>query len=185
MRHLMQRRKARLEHQHAEERADREAEERKHKLKKAKKREPDEDRPLAVGAHGVARQDGTDGKGRDSPYTLRTLEVLLNCTHVGSFLPHYSAPSASYFSWNLLSSLQLLPPAFLFFVGSLELCLWTRIPKSKLQDRLLRTRPPMMIPMRIARPYLQMKKTAICTDIGQKSGEDVGTALAIPFPFFA
>ncbi|KKY25927.1 putative transcriptional regulator ngg1 [Diplodia seriata] len=48
MRHLMQRRKARLEHQHAEERADREAEERKHKLKKAKKREPDEDRPLAT-----------------------------------------------------------------------------------------------------------------------------------------
>ncbi|KAL1620978.1 Transcriptional regulator [Diplodia seriata] len=66
MRHLMQRRKARLEHQHAEERADREAEERKHKLKKAKKREPDEDRPLAVGAHGVARQDGTDGKASPS-----------------------------------------------------------------------------------------------------------------------
>lgn len=40
--------------------ADKEAEERKHKLKKVKKREPDEDRPLAVGAHGVARQDGVD-----------------------------------------------------------------------------------------------------------------------------
>lgn len=66
MRHLMQRRKARLEHQHAEERADREAEERKHKLKKSKKREPDEDRPPAVGAHGLARQDGTDGKGRSN-----------------------------------------------------------------------------------------------------------------------
>ena len=41
--------------------ADKEAEERKHKLKKvSKKRDPDEDRPLAVGAHGVARQDGLD-----------------------------------------------------------------------------------------------------------------------------
>ncbi|KAK7514373.1 histone acetyltransferases subunit 3-domain-containing protein [Phyllosticta citriasiana] len=61
MRHLMQRRKARMERQHDLDRADREAEERKHKLKiKPKKREPDEDRPLAVGAHGLARQDGTD-----------------------------------------------------------------------------------------------------------------------------
>lgn len=41
--------------------ADKEAEDRKHKLKKvSKKREPDEERPLAVGAHGVARQDGVD-----------------------------------------------------------------------------------------------------------------------------
>ncbi|KAF2662364.1 hypothetical protein K491DRAFT_764161 [Lophiostoma macrostomum CBS 122681] len=40
--------------------AEREGEERKHKLKKIKKREPDEDRPPAVGAHGVARQDGVD-----------------------------------------------------------------------------------------------------------------------------
>ncbi|KAK8187466.1 histone acetyltransferases subunit 3-domain-containing protein [Phyllosticta capitalensis] len=61
MRHLMQRRKLRMERQHDLDRADREAEERKHKLKiKPKKREPDEDRPLAVGAHGLARQDGTD-----------------------------------------------------------------------------------------------------------------------------
>jgi transcriptional adapter 3 len=35
-------------------------EDRKIKLKKVKKREPDEDRPPAVGAHGVARQDGVD-----------------------------------------------------------------------------------------------------------------------------
>ncbi|KAF2017769.1 hypothetical protein BU24DRAFT_389273 [Aaosphaeria arxii CBS 175.79] len=40
--------------------ADKDGEERKHKLKKAKKREPDDERPLAVGAHGVARQDGVD-----------------------------------------------------------------------------------------------------------------------------
>ncbi|KAF2139968.1 uncharacterized protein K452DRAFT_299937 [Aplosporella prunicola CBS 121167] len=61
MRHLMKRRKERMEQERDKERADREAEERKHKLKKvSKKREPDEDRPLAVGAHGVARQDGVD-----------------------------------------------------------------------------------------------------------------------------
>ncbi|KAF2006719.1 hypothetical protein P154DRAFT_542069 [Amniculicola lignicola CBS 123094] len=41
------------------ERADKEAEERKHKVKKAKKR-ASEERPLAIGAHGVARQDGVD-----------------------------------------------------------------------------------------------------------------------------
>lgn len=32
----------------------------KHKLKKVGKRAPEEERPLAVGAHGVARQDGVD-----------------------------------------------------------------------------------------------------------------------------
>jgi hypothetical protein len=42
--------------------AEREAEERRRKLKKAtpKKRDREEDRPLAVGAHGLARQDGVD-----------------------------------------------------------------------------------------------------------------------------
>lgn len=48
--------------------ADKEAEDRKHKLKKvSKKREPDEERPLAVGAHGVARQDGVDLHKGDYP----------------------------------------------------------------------------------------------------------------------
>lgn len=103
MRHLMQRRKARLEHQHAEERADREAEERKHKLKKAKKREPDEDRPLAVGAHGVARQDGTDGKGRrNALYIAHTPLAFWNYTYIESSAPRRSDPSlASCISWNI------------------------------------------------------------------------------------
>jgi transcriptional adapter 3 len=52
-------RTARDREREREKAADKEAEERKHKLKKvSKKREPDEERPLAVGAHGVARQDG-------------------------------------------------------------------------------------------------------------------------------
>ncbi|KAF2707274.1 hypothetical protein K504DRAFT_411344, partial [Pleomassaria siparia CBS 279.74] len=51
--------------------ADMEAEERKHKLKKvSKKREPDEERPLAVGAHGVARQDGVDLHKADNSSTI-------------------------------------------------------------------------------------------------------------------
>ncbi|KAF2091007.1 hypothetical protein K490DRAFT_71275 [Saccharata proteae CBS 121410] len=60
MRHLMKRRKERMEQEREKERMHREAEERRHKLKKVKKREPDEDRPLAVGAHQPARQDGQD-----------------------------------------------------------------------------------------------------------------------------
>lgn len=51
--------KIRRDHQRVERERDDTAE-RKHKLKKVKKREPDENRPLAVGAHGVARQDGVD-----------------------------------------------------------------------------------------------------------------------------
>lgn len=54
-------RTARDREREREKAADKEAEERKHKLKKvSKKREPDAERPLAVGAHGVARQDGMD-----------------------------------------------------------------------------------------------------------------------------
>jgi transcriptional adapter 3 len=49
------------EREREREKAEREIEEKKHKLKKvSKKREPDEERPLAIGAHGVARQDGVD-----------------------------------------------------------------------------------------------------------------------------
>ncbi|KAL0264332.1 Transcriptional regulator [Diplodia seriata] len=94
MRHLMQRRKARLEHQHAEERADREAEERKHKLKKAKKREPDEDRPLAVGAHGVARQDGTDGKDASSTISSPISQPPPSATGTGH-VDNAASPSGS------------------------------------------------------------------------------------------
>ncbi|KAF2112182.1 histone acetyltransferases subunit 3-domain-containing protein [Lophiotrema nucula] len=64
LRELQKLRSQRTVHDREREReraADKEAEERKHKLKKiGKKREPDEERPLAVGAHGVARQDGVD-----------------------------------------------------------------------------------------------------------------------------
>lgn len=107
MRHLMQRRKARLEHQHAEERADREAEERKHKLKKAKKREPDEERPLAVGAHGVARQDGTEGKGRSIPYLARMLPAPMWQCDSHSFPLHPSGcSSTTRVAWDICSDSQ-------------------------------------------------------------------------------
>ncbi|KAI9712413.1 MAG: Transcriptional regulator [Bogoriella megaspora] len=59
MRQLAEKRKERA--QMERERASREDEERRHKEKKLiKKTEKGEDRPLAVGAHGVARQDGID-----------------------------------------------------------------------------------------------------------------------------
>ncbi|ORY15764.1 histone acetyltransferases subunit 3-domain-containing protein [Clohesyomyces aquaticus] len=64
LRELQKSRSQRTAHDREREReraADKEAEDRKHKLKKiSRKREPDELRPLAVGAHGVARQDGID-----------------------------------------------------------------------------------------------------------------------------
>ena len=59
MRQLAEKRK---EHAHMErERAEREDEERKQKPKRIpKKTDKSEERPLAIGAHGVARQDGVD-----------------------------------------------------------------------------------------------------------------------------
>ncbi|KAF2200654.1 hypothetical protein GQ43DRAFT_441379 [Delitschia confertaspora ATCC 74209] len=63
LRELSRKRKERFDHEREREteRVNRETEERKHKLKKvSRKREPEEDRPMAVGAHGVARQDGVD-----------------------------------------------------------------------------------------------------------------------------
>jgi hypothetical protein len=42
------------------ERAPRDADDHKHKVKKHGKRAPEDERPLAVGAHGVARQDGVN-----------------------------------------------------------------------------------------------------------------------------
>jgi len=47
-------------HDREKERAPRDSEDHKHKVKKHGKRAPDDERPLAVGAHGVARQDGVD-----------------------------------------------------------------------------------------------------------------------------
>lgn len=66
------------------ERADREAEERKHKLKKVKKRDSEEERPLAVGAHGVARQDGVDiHKGKFYSNLLVHTHFTLSGRHGG------------------------------------------------------------------------------------------------------
>lgn len=59
MRELSKLRKERMEQQRERDRVSRENEER-HKVKKAAKPKADEERPLAVGAHGVARQDGVD-----------------------------------------------------------------------------------------------------------------------------
>ncbi|TKA78650.1 hypothetical protein B0A49_01421 [Cryomyces minteri] len=65
MRELAKRRKERMEIERerdlGRERLERESEEKRAKMKKAKsslKREREEERPMAVGAHGVARQDG-------------------------------------------------------------------------------------------------------------------------------
>ncbi len=63
MRELARRRKERIEQERERERAEREAEERKEKLKKIERKkelekEKEKERPLAVGAHAVARQDG-------------------------------------------------------------------------------------------------------------------------------
>ncbi|KAJ9646319.1 Transcriptional regulator [Coniosporium tulheliwenetii] len=61
MRELSKKRKERIEQEREKERTDREAEEGRVKLKKEKrKRETQEERPPAVGAHGLARQDGVD-----------------------------------------------------------------------------------------------------------------------------
>lgn len=62
LRELQSLKKNRPSHERERERPDhKESEERKHKVKKiGKKWAPDDDRPLAVGAHGVARQDGVD-----------------------------------------------------------------------------------------------------------------------------
>lgn len=54
-------RKERAEQDRERDRMTRDAEERRHKLKKIKKHDNNADeRPLAVGAHEVARQDGVD-----------------------------------------------------------------------------------------------------------------------------
>lgn len=87
MRQLAERRK---EHAHLErERAGRESEERRHKLKKTnKKGDKSEERPLAVGAHGVARQDGVDvHKGLFEFSSIFTCPALLDITFC-RLLPH-------------------------------------------------------------------------------------------------
>ncbi|KAF1974120.1 hypothetical protein BU23DRAFT_589164 [Bimuria novae-zelandiae CBS 107.79] len=61
LRELQSLKKNRPAHDREKERpGDKDQEERKHKLKKIKKSTAEEERPLAVGAHGVARQDGVD-----------------------------------------------------------------------------------------------------------------------------
>jgi transcriptional adapter 3 len=84
-------RTARDREREREKAADKEAEERKHKLKKvSKKREPDEERPLAVGAHGVARQDGVG---------LHKGEWSIYCSH-STCCPKYYYPLSSRPSYN-------------------------------------------------------------------------------------
>jgi len=61
MREMVRKRKDREQQERERERVDREAEERRQKVKSSsKKRGRSEERPPAVGAHGVARQDGVD-----------------------------------------------------------------------------------------------------------------------------
>jgi len=72
MRELAQKRKDRVDQSREKERAEKAAEERR-RTKDIKKKE---ERPLAVGAHGVARQDGVDlHKSR-----LLRLHILFPCT---------------------------------------------------------------------------------------------------------
>ena len=91
MRQLAERRK---EHAHLErERAGREEEERRHKLKKmSKKSEKGEERPLAVGAHGVARQDGVDvHKGLSDTALCSARPTFLGVSSCGSLPLHEPA----------------------------------------------------------------------------------------------
>lgn len=84
MRELHSKKKERVERNRQREQqeiVEREAEERRQKLKVTpKKREREEDRPLAVGAHGIARQDGA------GDVHTGTFEHLINCCL------HISAP---------------------------------------------------------------------------------------------
>jgi transcriptional adapter 3 len=60
LRELQGLKKNRPAHDREHERASRDSEDHRHKVKKHGKRAPEDERPLAVGAHGVARQDGVD-----------------------------------------------------------------------------------------------------------------------------
>ena len=77
MREISRKRKHVVEQAREQERADREAEEtKKERIKqqsKLKKERDTDDRPLAVGAHSMARQDGLDTRGMPlSIYTETT-----------------------------------------------------------------------------------------------------------------
>jgi transcriptional adapter 3 len=83
IRELALRKKERVERDRIRdlEQAKREADERRLQLKKAtttKKRDREEERPLAVGAHGVARQDGMDGSASRMGKSL--LFTCIRCT---------------------------------------------------------------------------------------------------------
>ncbi|KAF1813732.1 hypothetical protein P152DRAFT_457094 [Eremomyces bilateralis CBS 781.70] len=70
IRELSKKRKERIERNREKERLEREAEERKRKQKQTKKREKDDERPPAVGAHGVTRQDGAEMKAMDTSSSI-------------------------------------------------------------------------------------------------------------------
>jgi transcriptional adapter 3 len=60
--------------------------ERKHKLKKvSKKHDEDGKHPPAVGAHGVARQDGGDAKGKSPPRSSLLLFHLCTIVYTGNY----------------------------------------------------------------------------------------------------
>ncbi|KAL9062469.1 MAG: hypothetical protein Q9157_008897 [Trypethelium eluteriae] len=86
MRQLAEKRK---EHAHLEqERAGREDEERKHKPKKpTKKSDKSEERPLAVGAHGLARQDGVDVHEDTNIFPFKDASSSLSPTSSPSTVP--------------------------------------------------------------------------------------------------
>jgi len=79
LREIVRKRKDREHQERERERADREAEERRQKMKSSsKKRERSEERPPAVGAHGVARQDGVDLHKGACSIVIRHLSLPLH-----------------------------------------------------------------------------------------------------------
>lgn len=100
LRELMNNKKNRAPREREKEK-DGEDRERKHKLKKVnKKHDEDGKHPPAIGAHGVARQDGGDGKGK-STNTRQSLFLFPSTVTCTITLP---ARYTVYFSTWLLSA---------------------------------------------------------------------------------
>jgi transcriptional adapter 3 len=95
MRELASRKKERIERDRIRdlEIAKRDAEERRQQMKKAttpQKKEKEKERPLAVGAHGVARQDGVDRNGKLPLYHIPFICCILH--HERCALQTWEAP---------------------------------------------------------------------------------------------
>lgn len=103
LRELQGLKKNRPSHEREKDRTDKDAEERKHKLKKIKKPTAEDERPLAVGAHGVARQDGVDvHKGK-----VKSLLCLRVCcerfiTRLGTTVYLTVSPDGETLLWTVL-----------------------------------------------------------------------------------